>query len=310
LTPAELVAGLARAVRAVVAPALGTGREVTGLAKSGDQTFALDLLAERATLDYLAASGAPAALYSEDGGLVGDPAAPWLLVVDPIDGTRPAKAGLESCCVSVALAPNRPDATIGDVTHAAVYELRADRLFTAERGGGTRIVEPGRTYGPTPSSRTELAGASLVIETAGRPIVPTARVVESIFDACSLPGGAFMFASSTFALTRLVTGQLELYLDVADRIRRDCPRLEPLARRAGQGELIALCAYDIAGVVLVAQEAGLTVTDAYGCSLADTPLTDVSPAAQRSCIAAATPQLHAAALAAVERGVAHLTQGD
>ena len=31
--------------------------------------------------------------------------AEWVLVVDPIDGTRPALAGLESCCVSVAAAP-------------------------------------------------------------------------------------------------------------------------------------------------------------------------------------------------------------
>ena len=38
-----------------------------------------------------------------------------IFVVDPIDGTRPAAAGLESCCVSIAVVPPRVDATLGDV---------------------------------------------------------------------------------------------------------------------------------------------------------------------------------------------------
>lgn len=308
MSPDELVVGLAGAVRAVVAPALGTGREVVGTTDSGDATFALDLVAEQATRDFLARTRFPAALFSEDGGLVGDPDAEWLLVVDPIDGTRPAKAGLESCCVSVALAPNRPGACVGDVTHAAIHELRHDRLFTAARGGGTRLFEAGVERAFSPARRRALAGAAMSIEFTGRPIVPLATVLEEIIDGGSLAGGMFAFASTTFGLTRLVLGQLDLHVDVADRLLRERPNLEAECRRAGCGNVVALLAYDIAGVVLVAQEAGLVVTDAYGASLDDQPLTDVSLAGHRSCIAAATPELHAQVVAAIDRGLARLSR--
>jgi len=43
-----------------------------------------------------------------------------VLVVDPIDGTRPAMAGLESACVAIALAPlDGGDPRMADVEVAA-----------------------------------------------------------------------------------------------------------------------------------------------------------------------------------------------
>ena len=62
-----------------------------------------------------------------------------VLVVDPIDGTRPALAGLESCCVSVAAAPLGGGVTMGDVTVGCVVEIPSGRVFLAERGAG--VVE-------------------------------------------------------------------------------------------------------------------------------------------------------------------------
>src|SRR4029079_12045920 len=74
--------------------------------------------------------------YSEDQGYVefGRPRA--ILVVDPIDGTRPAAAGLESCCVSVAVVPPDRDATLGDVELGIVHEIKSGRRFIARKGRG------------------------------------------------------------------------------------------------------------------------------------------------------------------------------
>ncbi len=306
MTPMELVTALATEIRKAVRPRLGQDRQVVGTTHSGDASFALDQVAEEATARFVAGSGLSVAVFSEDRGLVGPPDARHLLVIDPIDGTRPAKAGLESCCVSVALADHVPGATLGDVTHAAVYELRADRLFTAERGRGMTITEGGLTVPPAPTDRAEAAGCALSIEITGRPIVPTAVVLEELIDGGSLRGGTFAFASTTFALTRLITGQLDAHVDVADRIRRERPGLEPLVLRAGQGHPIALYVYDLAAVLLIAGEAGLTVTDAYGQTLDGVPLTDVTDRWHRSCVAAGNATLHAALLASIERGLGRL----
>ena len=105
--PTGLVRALALALREHVLPSLGShaGRAHSGAGEGGDITFAIDEQAESFLEEYLAEHAPGVAFYSEDRGLV-EPAgeSEWVLVVDPIDGTRPAMAGLESACVSVAAA--------------------------------------------------------------------------------------------------------------------------------------------------------------------------------------------------------------
>ena len=66
-----------------------------------------------------------------------------VLVVDPIDGTRPALAGLEAACTSVALAPlGDGEPTMGDVVAGRVVEIKSGEWFAAERGAGCRASRP------------------------------------------------------------------------------------------------------------------------------------------------------------------------
>ena len=60
-----------------------------------------------------------------------------ILVVDPIDGTRPAAAGLESCCVSVAVLPpsQRRDARRRRSSASCTRSSSGDAFFAA-RGEG------------------------------------------------------------------------------------------------------------------------------------------------------------------------------
>ncbi len=94
----ELVLELARALRERVAPGLGSvsGRAIAGNGAGGDLTFAIDEIAENSLAEFCREQAPRTAFYSEDRGLVAEPDATHVLVVDPIDGTRPAMAGLES----------------------------------------------------------------------------------------------------------------------------------------------------------------------------------------------------------------------
>src|SRR5919197_499485 len=139
-SPREVTLALAAALRDEVAPQLGAhaGRAHAGAGKGGDITFAIDEGAEAFLERYLADRAPDVAFYSEDRGLVSPGGEPgWVLVVDPIDGTRPAMAGFEAACVSVALAPLDGEPTIGDVEIGCVVEIKSGRTFAAERGGGT-----------------------------------------------------------------------------------------------------------------------------------------------------------------------------
>src|SRR3954453_3237341 len=107
------------ALRERVLPHLGSpgGRAPEAEAAGGDVTFAIDAEAERELESFLAERAPDVAFYSEDRGLV-EPggSARTVLVVDPIDGPRPALAGLESCCVSIAAAPLDGEPSMADVS--------------------------------------------------------------------------------------------------------------------------------------------------------------------------------------------------
>ena len=86
----------------------GIAADLAHALRGGDVTFAIDAEAEAFLEGWVAANAPGVAFYSEDRGMVSPGGAPeFVLVVDPIDGTRPALAGLEAACTSVALAPLR-----------------------------------------------------------------------------------------------------------------------------------------------------------------------------------------------------------
>jgi myo-inositol-1(or 4)-monophosphatase len=308
-SPRELVRDIALALRETVLPELGlhAGRAHAGRARTagpaGDITFAIDELAE-SRLEELIAERAPRlAFYSEDRGLVAPAGEPeWVLVVDPIDGTRPALAGLESACVSVALAPLDGEPAMGDVIAGCIAEIKSGHIFLAERGSG---LDPE----PTPSGNRAVERMLWTYGLRGRPVRPMAEVLGDLIDASSVGGASFDLGSATFDMTRIATGQLDAYVEPGPRIVADVPGMRNEFLRVGGGAILNNSPYDLAAAVLCLEEAGITVTDAYGRSMARRPLLGSGPDFQISCVAAATPELHRAIMAELDRGIERLLAG-
>ena len=299
----ELCAGLAEALREEVLPHLGahTGRAHAGEAEGGDVTFAIDERAETRMEAYLAERAPGVAFYSEDRGMVspsgGD--AEWVLIVDPIDGTRPALAGLESCCVSVAAAPLGSEPTMGDVTVGVVIELKSGAAFVAERGAGV-------TPEPRLSANTALERMFWTYGYRGRPARALTEVLAEIIDLSSVGGAAFDLGSATFDMTRVNTGQLDAYIEPGPRMVTDVPGMREEFERVGRGAVLNNSPYDLAAAAICLQEGGAIVTDAYGESIADRPLLGSDHEFQISCVAAANAELHSAICAEVDRGIERL----
>lgn len=289
-------------MRERVLPALGShaGRAHTRAGAGGDVTFAIDEQAEAFLEEWLAERAPGVAFYSEDRGMV-EPAGAgdWVLVVDPIDGTRPAMAGFESACVSVAAAPLAGEPTMGDVEAGCVVEIKSGAVFYATRGG---------TFEPEPrlSANTDLARLFWTYGFRGRPAVPTARVLEELIDSSSVGGATFDLGSATYDMTRLVTGQLDAYVEPGPRIVADVPGMRAEFERVGGGALLNNSPYDLAAAALILERAGAIVSDAYGRPLGDRPLLGSGAEYQMSCVAAANGELHAAILRAVDRGIERL----
>lgn len=310
MTDAEMVVALTRHIRDAVRPHLGAARSrvVSGVAASGDATFAIDVVAEDAIVSFVEREKLAVAYYSEDKGLVEFGKSPEaVLVVDPIDGTRPAMAGLETCVVSVALADYAAGATLGDVRHGCIGEIKSDEMFAAERGRGAKwIGEHGaeRELRLLPVEDVRLAPISF--ELVARPFEWLGVALGEIVNAAGFTGGCFVFNSTAFSLTRLVTGQLAGVLDAGNRIFRELPGTRARFRELGSGNAIGLFPYDIAAAALIASEAGATVTDASGRGLDATPLLDTSEGNLNSILAVSNPVLHERLLAMLDIGVARL----
>jgi myo-inositol-1(or 4)-monophosphatase len=301
----DVVLDLATALREEVAPELGShaGRAHAGAGAGGDITFAIDEHAEAFMERFLAERAPDVAFYSEDRGLVAPAGhAEWVLVVDPIDGTRPAMAGFEAACVSVALAPlGDGDARIGDVRVGCVVEIKSGRAFVAERGKG---VEPA----PALSANTELSRMFWAYGLRGRPVRRIAEVVAELVDSSSVGGGTFDLGSATYDMTRVVTGQLDAYVEPGARLIADIPGMREEFERIGGGVVLNNSPYDLAAVVLICEEAGAVVTDAYGEPLAPRPMLGSGVDFQLSCVTAATPELHARIVSEVDAGIERLAR--
>jgi myo-inositol-1(or 4)-monophosphatase len=306
--PHELAVEVATRVHDAVAPHLGTfeARVKVGDAPGGDATLAIDEVAEAAVEECLAEAG-DIAFYSEDRGLVryGNPEA--ILVIDPVDGTRPAAAGLESCCVSVAVVPPVEDATLGDVSFGIVQELKTGQRFVAERGAGARAEEMDGTPLPMSlSANTDLDALFWTAGLRGRPSLPMTVVLEELVDRSGMRGGYFDLGSATFNITRIVTGQLDAYVDVGRRVLDEFPETEAAFLAVGEGNVCTNFPYDVAAAALVLSEAGGVITHADGRALVSHPAVGSGRVEGLAVLAAASPELHAALLAAVDRGMTHL----
>jgi len=302
----ELVRELSLALREQVLPSLGShaarAHDEDADGAGGDVTFAIDAEAEAMLERFLAERAPDVAFYSEDRGLV-EPAGPAraVLVVDPIDGTRPALAGLESCCVSVAAAPLDHEPTMADVSVGCVVEIPSGQVFLADRDRG--LVE-----GPPVllSANERIDRMFWTYGFRGRPARALTEVIAELLDASSVGGGTFDLGSAAFDMTRVVTGQLDAYVEPGPRMVDDVPGMRAEFERVGGGAVLNNSPYDLAASALVCQAAGAVVTDAYGAPLDDRPLLGSGAEFQMSVICTANRTLHDRILREVDDGVRRL----
>lgn len=297
LVPRQFMIDLALAIKAAVADVARDirGREILHTTVSGDSTFEIDAIAEKALLTFLKSARMPVAYYSEDAGYStytnAQPTS--LLVVDPIDGTRAAKSGFEGCVVSIAATRVIERPVMADIDSACVVEILGNRVFYAERGNGVRMFADSHARRPKLSTNTNLEQLTWSMTVPARPAELIFQTAGRLIDVSSLKGGFFACNSTSHSLTRLITGQLDAMVDIAYRYMRDVPDLvRDQFINAGRGHVIGVAPYDMAGALLIAQEAGCIVTDAYGNSFDPVLVLDSTSSNHQSIIAASNRPLH------------------
>ena len=302
----ELVRELAVALRERVLPQVGShaGRAHAGDAAGGDVTFAIDADAEEFLHSFLRERAPRVAFYSEDAGLVtpGGATPAHVLVVDPIDGTRPALAGLESCCVSVAAAPYGEGVAMADVSAGCVVEIPSGRVFLAERGAGLIEGGPARL---SPNGRLDRMFWTFGYR--GRPARPLTEVLAELIDASSVGGASFDLGSACFDTMCVVDGRLDAYVEPGPLLVERVPGMREEFERVGGGAVLNNSPYDLAAAALIASEAGAVVTDAAGEPFDERPLLGSGAEFQLSVAIAANRALHEQLVGEVAAGLTRLS---
>jgi len=289
----ELGASVLAAIRSVAS--LGEMRSTSGLTDSGDASFKVDLLAEEVVKDWLETSPVQLAAYTEEMGFMpgrGDPE--YAIIVDALDGSRAFRAGLETACVSIALARFRgkEETRFRDIQLGYLWETKSDVMFRATAGQGVSITRDGVPLAPLSAAAPTLSEMAWAFEVCGRPARELFFVIKDLVNMSAVRGGCFLFNSTTFGISRIILGRLDAYVDVGVRIVEEFPGSVDEMFRAGQRQVLGLFPYDIAATFLIAKEAGIVITDAYGRSLDDRRLLGSGPDTRLSCIAARNSLLH------------------
>ena len=286
----------------------------------GDTIYAVDRVSEAVLVDGLSeiARDEPLALVAEGlpaGGLTlpeGTPDAEcrWRLLVDPIDGTRGLMYQKRPAWILTGVAPNRgPSTRLRDIVLAVQTEIPlikqhlCDQLW-AIRGAGVEARRVDRLTGQSaplmlrPSQMTTLAhGFSSVSR-----FFPGARDVLAAIDdeiVADVMGAATAGKAACFEDQYLSTGgQLYELMAGHDRFIADIrPLLTPLLESRGLPRPLCCHPYDLCSM-LVAEEAGVTLTGADGAALdapfdihADVSWVGYANAGLRACV---EPALQAA----------------
>ena len=230
----EVACRVARAAGRLVVDERPADLRVTSKSTDTDPVTVMDQRSQELILRLLGEERPDdAVMGEEEGSATGTSGLTW--VVDPIDGTVNYLYGIPAYAVSVAVVTGDPTrAGTWESVAGAVLNPETGELFSAHRGGGTRLTT---------------AGASRVL-----------RATEATDLAMALVGTGFGYAATTRA--RQATVLVELLPQVRDIRRHGGAALDLCGLAAGRLDAYyetALNAWDRAAGQLVAREAGAVV---------------------------------------------------
>jgi myo-inositol-1(or 4)-monophosphatase len=236
----------------------------------GDVTKEFDYLAEGRIIEYCAREiPQPVRILTEERGEIRTRvgAAAWTFIVDPVDGSENYARGNELSSVSLAVLQGEEVPRPQDVSVALVGRIFSGTVYEGEKGGGAwRNGQPIRTAGVTTLSE---ALVSIDFNFRGEETVSRLyRLLASITDARR-------FGTAAGEFVAVAHGGTDAYLDVRDTLSPE----------------------NYMAAYLIVAEAGGVISDRFGKPLA--PILSMTQG--QSIVAAATPELHEAILAVLDR---------
>jgi myo-inositol-1(or 4)-monophosphatase len=210
-------------------------RQSLGTGAAGDKTFPIDRRAEEIIIAGLDSCGEPCTVISEEAGFVDIRGGGLRVIIDPVDGSKNAVAGIPFFCSSIAVASGD---TIEGVFMAYIINLLTGDEFWAERSSGAFMN----------GSRIRAQADDLLSLVSYEAQVPS-RDLPRIIPLLAGARKTRCFGSTALDLAYLASGAVSVFI---------CPA--------------ASRSFDFAAGWLLAKEAGGIVTDTEGSDISNVAL--------------------------------------
>jgi len=256
-----------RLFREIPASRYAPGRKsAVGVGAAGDKTFPVDSLAEEIIVAGLKSLKEPLTIVSEEMGVLELHGGGPVVLIDPIDGSKNAVAGIPYYCTSIAVADGH---TLGDVSLSYIINLSNRDEFWAEAGAGAFLRD----------RRIHTQEDDIFSLTAYEAPVP-GKDIPAIIPLLVHSRKTRCLGATALDLAYLASGAASVF--VTSSLSRS---------------------FDFAGGWLLIKEAGGIITNVSGRPV-ETVALDLKKSS--SLLAAGNPALHRKALELLEKGRTHV----
>ena len=211
----------------------GEVSKAVGVGASGDTTLVADKEAENELLGVLTRIK-ELRIVSEEAGNRGDIRAPFVAIVDPLDGSSNFEKRIPFYCTSVAVA--KGDSLTG-ISWALIRNLTNGDVYWAEKGKGSS-----KNGSPLRASKVNALADSVVGVDLSRGLPEVAAKVNPLIASVKRQ---VHFGANALELCFLAEGKIDAFVDLRMKMR----------------------VTDFAAAYLIASEAGAVVTDEEGSPL-------------------------------------------
>lgn len=304
---------LARRISTVVMPILGIKEKNVPIDSiSKDPQYAIDQRAETEIKTFFKDAWTKGMNYgyvTEGQGIVFPPRLhpSMILLIDPIDGSRPAQLGAEMACVTLVGTNGKQNPTFTDIQFGVTHALKENRTFVSVKSEGVSEIIDNRATAIHRRNNLpkQLKDCSVVMESYSMTLQYVGVVMDPLVAEV---GFKTDYPSGSYSSLTLVRGANEIHVDVRKRIVDDFSHLRVMAKPSSK----ALFPMDVASCWLMINELGGEVTDAYGQSLNNVRLWQFekngswSSKNQISWVAALNKTLHQKTMGKLKEGFANL----
>lgn len=280
--------------------------------KSHDESFAVDAPAEKIIEDVYKQAWEKEKMYgfvTEEQGIVLPSGKPeWMMMWDPVDGSRTAQAGDEQSTVTMVgiRGDKKDDPKMKDIEFGVTVALKEkDQMYVTDKTGVYQIDEKGKVtkLKPIQGISNDLSNTNLVweffstnLDKMGSIMAPLTNSVRS---SMVYPCGSYMALS--------VMRQGKIHVDVRKKAFDEFGKQTEIVK-SGTKVVKFLTPMDVAAQYNMIKQTGGVVTDADGRSMDEKPLWMLDAnntfklEGSIDWVAAPTPELHRQTISKLNEG--------